>query len=80
MTHHIESVTNLAGWFDNIEDTNVSSNLVFHARTKHIEVNFHFVRGRVSQKQLYIWFGSSKDEVRHIFAKPLPETVEIEGR
>jgi hypothetical protein len=41
-------------------------------RTKHIEVNFHFVRERVAHKMLQIRFISSKDQLTDIFTKPLP--------
>jgi hypothetical protein len=59
-------------WCDNISATYLSVNPVFHSRTKHIEVDYHFVRERVSQKQLRIRFISSKDQLADIFTKPLP--------
>jgi histone deacetylase 1/2 len=59
-------------WCDNIGATYLSANPVFHARTKHIEVDYHFVRERVSRRLLQIKFISSKDQLAHIFTKPLP--------
>ncbi|CAA7396709.1 unnamed protein product [Spirodela intermedia] len=37
---------------DNLGATYLSTNPVFRTRTKHIEIDFHFVRERVTAKQL----------------------------
>jgi hypothetical protein len=45
---------------------------VFHARAKHTEIDFHFVRERVLKKQLDIGLVPSRDQVADGFTKPLP--------
>ena len=59
-------------WCDNLGTTYLCSNPVFYARTKHIEVDYHFVRERVKHKLLEIDFVSSKDQVADGFTKALP--------
>jgi hypothetical protein len=49
----------------------LSTNLVFHARIKHIKIDYHFVRERVGSKLLDIKFVSIKDQLADGFTKPL---------
>jgi hypothetical protein len=57
--------------FDNFGIKYLSANPILHARTKHIEVDYHFVCERVSRKLLEIDFVSSQDQVVDGFTKPL---------
>jgi histone deacetylase 1/2 len=59
-------------WCDNLGATYLSANQVFHARAKHIKIDFQFVREKVLNKQLEIRFVPSKDQVVDGFTKPLP--------
>ncbi|WVZ62530.1 hypothetical protein U9M48_012269 [Paspalum notatum var. saurae] len=60
-------------WSDNLGAVYLTSNPMFHARTKHIEVDFHFVREQVARKALKVRFISSKDQLADIFTKALPK-------
>lgn len=57
-------------WCDNLGATYLTTNPVFHARTKHIEVNFHFVREKVAMGALYVRFISSNDRLADGLTKP----------
>lgn len=58
-------------WCDNLGATYLSANPVFHARAKHIEIDFHFVREQVAQKQLEIRLISTKEQIADGFTKGL---------
>jgi len=59
-------------WCDNLGATYLSANPIFHARTKYVEVDYHFVRDRVARKEIQICFVPSRDQLADVFTKPLP--------
>ena len=58
-------------WCDNVSTIALSANHVFHSRSKHIEVDYHFVHEKVLQHDLSIRFVSGEDNFADLFTKPL---------
>ncbi len=56
---------------DNISSILFTNNLVYHARTKHIEVHYHFIREKVLAKEIDLIHVSTEDLVVDIFTKAL---------
>jgi hypothetical protein len=59
-------------WCDNLSALALASNPVFHARTKHIEVDYHFVREKVVRRDVAVKFISTSDQLADILTKSLP--------
>jgi hypothetical protein len=68
----VPSVSAPTIWCDNLGATYLSTNPIFHVRTRHVEVDYHFFRDRVAKKEIQIRFISSSDQFADVFTKPLP--------
>jgi hypothetical protein len=56
---------------DNQSCIKLSENLVFHDRSKHIEIRYHFIRDRVLKGVVKLHYIPTDEQLVDIFTKPL---------
>ena len=49
----------------------LAHNLVYNARSKHIELQHHFVREKIESKEIELIYCNTSDNVTDIFTKPV---------
>jgi histone deacetylase 1/2 len=59
---------------DNIGANYLTANATFHGRTKHVEIDFDFVRDLIQQNRLQVSYKAAIDQLADILTKPLPAT------
>jgi len=60
---------------DNISALHMTINPVFHARIKHIELDYHFVRERVALGHLITQHISTTEQVADLFTKSMSKAT-----
>eukprot|EP00253_Pinus_taeda_P015728 PITA_15728 len=58
---------------DNSSAITLSKNLVFHKRTKHIDIRFHYIRELVSNGEIVLEHCRTQEQVADILTKPLDQ-------
>ncbi|MCO5566838.1 hypothetical protein L7F22_020520 [Adiantum nelumboides] len=58
---------------NNLSSIQLAQNPVFHAKTKHIEVHYHFIRERVLDGSINLTFVRTDELVADIFTKALEQ-------
>ncbi|RVW86387.1 Retrovirus-related Pol polyprotein from transposon RE1 [Vitis vinifera] len=72
---HIPLASTPTLYCDNTSALHMTINSVFHARSKHIELDYHFVRERVALGLLVTQHISTEKQVADLFTKPMSKAA-----
>jgi hypothetical protein len=67
-------------YYDNVSAIYLSTSLVQHQRTKHVEIDLHFFRERVAADDVRVLSVPSTLQFADIFTKGLPSSVFLNFR
>jgi hypothetical protein len=59
---------------DNTSAISMSKNPVFHSKTKHIPIKYHFLREQVTNEIVQVHYIPTTEQIVDIFTKPLAKT------
>lgn len=59
-------------WSDNLAGKSISKNPVFYSQTKYIEIDVHFVREKVENGEVEVWYVPAANQVADVLTKGLP--------
>jgi hypothetical protein len=59
---------------DNLSYVKLSENPVFHDRSKHIEIKYHYIRDMLQRKEVHVQYLPTPKQTADIFTKRLANT------
>jgi hypothetical protein len=59
---------------DNQSCVKLFENPVFHDRSKHIEIKYHYIRDMLQRKAVHVQYLPTHEQIADIFTKPLANT------
>ncbi|XP_049936825.1 retrovirus-related Pol polyprotein from transposon RE2 isoform X2 [Nymphaea colorata] len=67
----VETEEKMKMYCDNKSAINLANNPVLHDRTKHVEIDRHFIRERIDSKELILPYMKSEDQIADVLTKAL---------